>query len=386
LNNLFRIASQARFPVALLLVAAACGDVQPTGPSAGEPLAALQAFDCTASVASASVSCSSPLPAGPNLAIVGSQNDYVRLTSSNVTAVGGLFEFEVTVQNLLYEAMGTPDGVTPDTAGISVFFLRNPVVTAGTGTVTVTNADDTKEFTAPSQPYFRYNEVLSQDEVSSSKPWQLAYDPGVQTFTFRVYVAAELQALLVINEVLANPRSGALPPGTTGITDANGEWFEVYNRGRLPVQMQGMTISDSSSAVAGKQGYHVIASSLLVQPGEYVILGNNANTSTNGGVPVDYAYGNTALVLNNAVDAIKLSRSLTPGDTLALFTVDRVQYADATKSALDGISRELLNPALDNANMDGTFWESALGAATYGSPPAPPTRGTPKAQNSVYTP
>jgi hypothetical protein len=375
LNNIVRLVSQARFPLAMLLVAAACGDVQPTGPSvAGEPLVGVQVFDCTASVASASVSCSSPLPTGPNLAILGRQNDYVRLTSSNVSAVGGIFEFDVTVQNLLPEVMGSPNGVVVDTAGISVFFFSGPTVTAGTGTVSVANADGVKEFNSPNQPFFRYAQKLSQDEVSASKTWQLAYDPGVQTFTFRVYVAAELQPLLIINEVLANPK--------TGVTDTSGEWFEVYNAGRLPVQMQGMTISDSSSGSSGRQKYHVIASSLLVEPGAYVVLGNNGDPSTNGGVPVDYAYGSTALVLSNTVDAIKLSRSLTPGDTLALFTLDRIQYASGTISGKDGISRELKNPALDNANMDGSNWGDAAVTAVYGSG----GRGTPKAQNSVYTP
>ena len=382
MNSIVRILSQARFPLAMLLVTAACGDVQLTGPSlAAEKFPALQVLDCTANVASGSVSCTSPLPVGASMAIIGGQNDNVRLTSSNVTAGGGIFEFEVTVQNLLPEAMGTPNGVALDTAGISVFFHRGPTFTAGTGTVTVANADDIREFTAPNQPFFRYNEVLSQDEVSASRTWRLAYTAGVQTFTFRVYVATVLQPLLVINEVLANPRSGTLPPGTTGITDANGEWFEVYNAGRFPVQMQGMTISDSSSGTSGRQKYHVIASSLLVEPGAYVVLGNNANTETNGGTPVDYAYGSTALMLANGIDAIKLSRSLTPGDTLALFTVDRIQFATSTK---DGISRELLNPALDNANMDGAFWADALSAAAYG--PSGLTRGTPKAQNSTYTP
>jgi hypothetical protein len=375
LNNIVRIVSQARFPIALLLAVAACGDAQPTGPSAaaGEKVPALQVFDCTANVASASVSCASPLPAGGNFALIGGQNANVRLTSSNVTADGGtgIFQFDVTVQNLLNEAMGTPDGVTPDTAGISVFFYGGPTVTAGTGTVTVANADGVREFTAPNQPFFRYNQVLAKDEVSGTKPWQLAYDPGVQTFTFRVYVAAELQPMLVINEVLANA-------GGT-ITDPSGEWFEVYNAGSFPVQMQGMLIADSSGGVNGKrQPYHLIASSLVVQSGAYVVLGSTTNTTNNGGVPVDYAYG-TALQFANSVDALKISRSYGAADTL---TIDRTQYASAAISAQNGVSRELKNPALDNANMDGSNWADALVTAVYG----PGGRGTPKAQNSTYTP
>jgi hypothetical protein len=369
LKKIVRTISHSPVAVALLL-AAACGDGQPTGPSVttGDKFPALQVFDCTATVASASVKCASPLPAGASFTIIGGQNQNVRLSSSNVSALGGIFSFEVTVQNLLNEAMGTPDGVIVDTAGVSVFFASGPTVTAGTGSVTVANADGVREFTAPNQPFFRYNEVLVKDQVSGSKNWQLAYDPGVQTFTFRVYVAAELQPLLIINELLANP----FDP----ITDAAGEWFEVYNAGSFPVEMQGMLVADS--AQSGRRPYHLIASSLIVQPGGYVVLGNSTNTTNNGGVPVDYAYG-SAMAFANSLDALKISRAYGATDTL---TIDRTQYASAAISAQNGISRELKNPALDNANMDGSNWASALVTAVYG----PGGRGTPKAQNSQYTP
>jgi hypothetical protein len=368
-----RVATRRALPVAMLLVAAACTDGQPTGPTATaiEHAPRLQMLDCTASVASATVSCSRGVPAGgPNLAILGGQNDYIRLQSSNVTAEGGLFQFEVTVQNLLPEAIGTPNGVVLDTAGISVFFSSGPTVTAGTGTVFVANADGTGEFNGPNQPFFRYAQKLSQDEVSASRTWQLVYDPGVQTFTFRVYVAAELQPLLVINEILVNP-------GGT-ISDANGEWFEVYNAGRLPVQMKGMLLADSNAA-GGRRAYHQIGSSLVVQPGAYVVLGKSANTTDNGGVQVDYAYG-VAMSFENSVDALKISRATSvAGDTL---TLDRVQYASAATSAQNGVGRELKNPALDNSNVDGSNWDTPSVTAVYG----PGGRGTPKAQNSTYTP
>jgi len=66
-------------------------------------------------------------------------------------------------------------------------------------------------------------------------------------------------------------------------------------------------------------------------------------------------------------------------DTL---TIDRTQYSQASVSAKDGVSRELKNPALDNSNMDGSNWGDASVTAVYGSG----GRGTPKAQNSAYTP
>jgi len=40
------------------------------------------------------------------------------------------------------------------------------------------------------------------------------------------------------------------------------------------------------------------------------------------------------------------------------------------------------NPALDNANMDGSNWAAASVTAVYGAG----GQGTPKAQNSAFTP
>jgi hypothetical protein len=370
-----------RWLAASVVLVAACGDRSPVSPEqAGVdvPAQTVQTFDCQANLRSGTVSCGREMGgASADMFIGGGQGNYVNLTSSNVTSAGGIFEFDVTVQNLLPEGLGTPDGVRVDTAGISVLFASGPTVTVGTGNVSVDNEDGSKVFvgTEP-QVFFRYDQKLARNEVSAAKRWRIVYDPGVESFSFRLYVAAELQPLLVINEVLANP-------GGT-ITDTNGEWFEVYNAGRFPVQMEGMVIADSSGPTTAnpngrRQAYHRIASSVVVQPGAYVVLGNTTNTTNNGGVPVDYAYGAALALGNGAPDAVKIARVYVPGDTL---TIDRAAYASSAVSAKDGISRELRNPALDNANMDGTSWADALASAVYG----PGGRGTPKAQNSTFTP
>jgi hypothetical protein len=117
--------------------------------------------------------------------------------------------------------------------------------------------------------------------------------------------------------------------------------------------------------------------SLVVQPGAYFTMGNTKNTTNNGGVPIDYAYG-AGMALANSLDAVKIAR-VYGTDTL---TIDRTQYASAAISAQNGISRELKNPALDNSNMDGSNWGDASVTAVYG----PGGRGTPKAQNSDFTP
>lgn len=358
---------------ASLVLAAACGDQQPAAvqrPTGGRvPQNALQEFDCTASIRTAAVNCAPAAPAGNGSRIViGGQNTFVKLTSSNVSYNAGteIFQFDVTVQNLLNEALGTPDGTVPDPEGIRLFFHTGPTVTSGNGTASVANADGVDNFTGADQPYFRYSEILPKDAISGVKTWQLSVPPSANSVSFKVYVETDVQYLLVINEVLVNP-------GGT-ITDANGEWVEVYNAGTLKVNMQNLVIADS--AASGRRAYHLISSSVPVAPGAYVVLGRTTNTTNNGGVPVDYVY--TLTSFPNSLGAFKISR-VSGADTL---TVDRTQYSSAAISAQNGISRELKNPLLDNGNMDGSNWADASVTAVYG----PGGRGTPKAQNSTFTP
>ncbi|HEX6038785.1 lamin tail domain-containing protein [Longimicrobium sp.] len=359
---------------AVTLAMAACSD-QIAAPG-GEPLATvpettLQMFDCTATRESMSCAPLAPRTGDARGVILGVQNVSVRLASSNAGYNPGteIFSVDVTVQNLLNEAIGTPDGITPDAGGVKVFFFSEPAITGGTGEVTVENEDSTDFFTGPDQPFHRYSEVLETNEVSAVKTWQFHMDPGVTGFRFTVALETSVQLKLVINEVMANPS----PPVTS---EQPYEWFELYNAGSLPVDLQGLVIADS--AASGRRPYHLIASSVVVQPGGYVVLGGSSNTTDNGGVPVDYSYGTALNQLANSLDAVKIAR-VVGMDTL---TLDRTQYSNASVSAKDGISRELKNPALDNSNMDGSNWGDASVTSVYGSG----GRGTPKAQNSVFTP
>jgi hypothetical protein len=189
---------------------------------------------------------------------------------------------------------------------------------------------------------------------------------SVNSFTFSLLLDMDWEPKLVINEVMANPN---------GTLDTDSEWFELYNAGSKPVDLENLVIADS--AASGRRPYHRIASSVVVQPGGYVVLGNSTNVVSNQGVPVDYAYG-TALQLANSLDAVKIAR-VVGTDTV---TIDRIQYSNASVSAQSAISRELINPALDNSNMDGSNWGNASVTSVYGSG----GRGTPDAQNSVFAP
>ncbi len=88
---------------------------------------------------------------------------------------------------------------------------------------------------------------------------------------------ADETGALVITEIQYDPR---------GI-DADGEWFEVYNAGREPVDIRGWKIADCGD------NHHVVSSNVpvVVDPGAYAVIGSNPNRASNGGVTVLYAWG-----------------------------------------------------------------------------------------------
>jgi hypothetical protein len=342
---------------------------------------------CTANVTSQSVACEQAITpsaaaaepergtrANRDVKVLG--RPYIELAFSNVSvnSSGGAhtLTMDARVQNLMNESIGTPDGVMLDPNGIMIFLHEGPTLTGtgGTGTVTVDNASGFATMTASNQAYFTFNEKLATNQVSSAKTLQFGFPATVTEFTMKFYVQAEVQPLLVINEVMVNP-AGAVS------TEQPLEWFELYNAGTLAVDLEGYYIADS--AASGRRPYHRIASSVVVVSGGYAVLGGSTNTTLNGGVPVDYSYGTALNQLANSLDAVKISRLFGANDTL---TIDRTQYASAAVSAQEGISRELKNPALDNSNMDGSNWGTASVTSVYGTG----GRGTPKAQNSAYTP
>jgi hypothetical protein len=202
-----RRTSLAGAAVLAAIVAIACTDrPQATEPEAtapaGKPGAPgvavpLVAVDCTANVQARTVSCGVQGPAagdGHGNLLLGTQNLYVTLTSSNITynAGTGQFKFDVTVKNLIPQPLGTTDGSTLDPAGVRVFFNSGPTVTEGFGSAAVV-PDGFATFLAPGQPYYQYNQVLAQGVTSAAHTWTLVLAPTVTTVTFRVYVAAPVE-------------------------------------------------------------------------------------------------------------------------------------------------------------------------------------------------
>ncbi|MDB4884005.1 MAG: Regulator of chromosome condensation repeat-containing protein, partial [Gemmatimonadetes bacterium] len=228
------VASTSRAAVAaILLSAAACGEIgaPPTAPDR-EGLRVTTRLECVGSTTARSVSCSqsgSPMvttsepngsmrvPAPMRDVILGNQNGYVKLTSSNVSVAGGVFSFDVTVKNLLVQAIGTTTGSNVAPSGIRVFFASGPVMMSGTGTIDFDNGsggfyyDNVATFTASNQPYFQYTTRLLRDSTSSPKTWRLRFDPGVLTFAFTLYVSAPVQ--FPDGYVSGNPNVITVNPG-----------------------------------------------------------------------------------------------------------------------------------------------------------------------------
>jgi hypothetical protein len=168
------------------------------------PDAALAVLECSGNVASRLVQCHAPGAAATGAStdvIVGGQNLNVKLTSGPGTLVApDTFQFTVTVQNLLKQAMAADSGTGAAAAnGLRVFFASGPNVTVGPGTIDVANPDGLGTFTGTNQKYFQYSGadlggdgILSPNETSAAHTWKLQYTGNPQ-FSFLLFISAPLQ-------------------------------------------------------------------------------------------------------------------------------------------------------------------------------------------------
>lgn len=207
MNPFARYPRRAAAAVAAVLVAAACTDrspVDPTDPTdpggtpgtPGRPVH-LIAVTCRVDVKAMTAGCDDAPPpsGGPSTdLILGGQNRYVNLELGAVdyNHNTNTYSLNVSVRNLIPQALGTTDGTTLDPNGVRVFLQAGPNATTGTGDVTLT-ADGTGTFTASNQQYIQYSSVLDQFELSPPRAWVFSMPTTVQAFTFTAYVSAAVQ-------------------------------------------------------------------------------------------------------------------------------------------------------------------------------------------------
>ena len=145
---------------------------------------------------------------------------------------------------------------------------------------------------------------------------------------------------IVISEVMPNPAS---------VSDSYGEWFELYNSGDTTINLSNWVIK------SGENEEHIIVEgmSLFIDPGQYLVFGNNDNISINGGLVIDYHYSNISFSNNN--------------DELLIINqngeiVDEVHYTNDWPFG-SGIAMEIHDPESDNG-ISSNWFSSTL---TYGN-------------------
>ncbi len=162
---------------------------------------------------------------------------------------------------------------------------------------------------------------------------------------------------LVITELLIDP---------VAVDDTKGEYIEVYNPTGAAITLDGIVI-------VNKTNKHTIspASPLVVPSKGFVVLGINADSSTNGGVKVDYAW--KSIALGNSGSDI----ALMAGDV----EVDKVTYTGSGSNGWpkykNGASIQLSSAALTaTANDDPKNWCESTAAVAGGD------KGTPGSANA----
>ncbi len=255
----------------LLFGSAACAD-EGSNPAAPEPPSApateLARLDCTVTVADGRMDCRGATPstgAAGGLIIGGPNGSYVQLTASNNAFTPGddVYSIDVTVQNLLYQPLGTADGTTLHDAGVRVLFDVEPYATGGDlgGTVSLLGSMPRALLMRADQAYYQYDEIIHPNATSSPLTWDISKSPDVTSFRFVVYVMAQVPHPLGIVQV--TPPADTLLAGRTQALSAT-----VRNAFGTPIGGQTVTWGSSDAGVATVDAAGVVTA---VAPGAATI-------------------------------------------------------------------------------------------------------------------
>ena len=156
---------------------------------------------------------------------------------------------------------------------------------------------------------------------------------------------------IIITEIMQNPAA---------VTDANGEYFEVYNPTKLPINLKGWTIKDDLVDATP----HVIATDVIVLADGFVVLAANSVLASNGNVVVDYQYTNTDL--DNTADVLVLEDGENIQKDLTAYDGGPV-WPNPTGASMEYVGSNVQD------NNDGNLWAVAknsdgIDAPDLGSP------------------
>ena len=153
---------------------------------------------------------------------------------------------------------------------------------------------------------------------------------------------------LVITEIHQNPDA---------VSDDYGEFFEIYNWTQQDINLKGVELYDLDED-------YLLLAEVIVPARSYFVFGQNGDPELNGGLDVDYVYGED-FTLGNGSDEIVLRGGYNMIDQLAYDGGE--EWPDPS-----GISMELIDPELDNS-IGANWVESTLtyGDSDFGTPGGP---------------
>jgi hypothetical protein len=149
-----------------------------------------------------------------------------------------------------------------------------------------------------------------------------------------------------------------LLPDPEGV-DTGQEWLEVYNPGRVTVNLQGLTLSVSRGDGSQEKGL-LLDEPVVVEPGGYVVLGDVRSETLPA--HVDFSYGEVLGSMGNSGGVL----GLRCGATL----LDEVHYSGTARSGLARAYDGKLPPD-PAANDDESRWCAAPASPGAPNPPCP---------------
>ncbi len=130
---------------------------------------------------------------------------------------------------------------------------------------------------------------------------------------------------VIITEFLANPQA---------ITDANGEWIELYNTTKVAIDIRGWILQDDV-------GSHVIGNAVVIPAESHIVMSRAANAVN--GLPIghqsSYVYG-SGLSLSNTGDSITLLDSTGVLVSQVIFGGEQVGEGCSTQMSADALLPE----------------------------------------------
>lgn len=175
-------------------------------------------------------------------------------------------------------------------------------------------------------------------------------------FCLLLVCAHSARASLIVNEIMYDP---------SAVSDAYGEWFEIFNSGAA-LDLQGYSIADSGAS-------KMINESLVIGSDGYLVFGRNSDMNMNGGVSVAYTF--------------TFSLGNTTGDTVSILDPNGIQINSVTYGPgtgfPSGTGASLCFSGLGD-NSQGANWLNAkdigitYGSGDYGTPGAPNIAAVPE--------